>query len=458
VIEPAAAEPVEAAETPTLEAEAAGRDNPLLLWQLFFPAVTRYEGENLSEALEQRLRDTSAATTNRVRVVRGSRGLRYGDLDGYAGAVILGSRGSRRRLRKAGFEHVYRYLALPGIENPRWLLPVEQAHAAAVATLPRMYKYSSRLLRLGLISALKLGTTPWRSRIITVAARREPAIVTATAPLFPGHRVRLSFASGTPGPMRKPTLVCLDRGGRATGYGKVATSEVSEALVRNESLILRAISGASRLLPLAPRLLLEASCDGRTTVVANTLGGAPIAARFGRAQRQFFAALQGDLVEPVARNPFLARLARSLSGHGEEPAAGLLDAARTVLAGVELPRTLMHGDATPWNMRRRQGAIAAFDWEYGVIDGLPVLDELHYRWQTRFLLEHRRIEAILRELDAASRGRFGLDDEQAAAMVDVYIVHALVHRLGMGCGDDDELVAAYREALTLRLAGREKHR
>ncbi|MGE0686303.1 MAG: phosphotransferase [Dehalococcoidia bacterium] len=448
MIEPVIAEVEESAQA--VSSSPAQSDNPMLPWQLFFPADTQYEGVAVSPFLDERLQETSAPSARRVQVMTGRPDLRGGGQDGLSGLVLLGAKGSRKQLRNAGFEGVYRYLALPSIENPRWLLPVEQAHAAAVATLPRMYKLSSRLLRLGLIAALKFGTAPFRSRTITIATRQEPAIVGAIAALFPGRQVRLSFAAGTPGPMRKPTVVTLDREGRALAFGKVATSPVSEALVRNEALVLRAISGASKLLPLAPRLLLEASCDGRTVVVTSSIGGGPLAAKFGREQRRFFAALQADSVEPVFRNPFLARLERRVGRLEEEEAGRLLRSARLALATAELPRTLMHGDATPWNMRRKQGAIAAFDWEYGVIDGLPVLDELHYRWHTRFLLDHRPVDAILQELDAAARARSGVDEVQSRALVDVFLVHGLTHRLEMGCGEDDELVIAYREALAPR--------
>ncbi len=449
MIEPVITEEEEAVQA--VSSNPAPSDNPMLLWQLFFPADTQYESVSVSPFLKQRLQDISLPSANRVRVTTDKLDPRDAALSGLDGLVLLKSKGSQKQLRNAGFEGVHRYLALPSIENPRWLLPVEQAHAAAMATLPRMYKLSSRLLRLGLIVALKFGTAAFRSRTVTIATRQDPAIANAITSLFPGRNVRLSFAAGTPGPMRKPTVVSLDGDGRALAYGKVATSPVSEALVRNEALILRAISGASKLLPLAPRLLLEANCDGRTVVVTSSLGGSPVAAKFGREQRRFFAELQADSAEPVFRSPFLARLDRRVTKAGEEQARQLLNSARLALATAELPRTLMHGDATPWNMRRKQGAIAAFDWEYGLIDGLPVLDELHYRWHTRFLLDHRPVAAILRELDASARARSGLDETQSRALVDIFLVHGLVHRLEMGCGEDDEFVAAYREALALRI-------
>ena len=55
---------------------------------------------------------------------------------------------------------------------------------------------------------------------------------------------------------------------------------------------------------------------------------------------------------------------------------------------VSSGRTIVHGDFAPWNLRERDGAISAFDWEYGQPSGLPLLDELHYRLQVGFLLEN----------------------------------------------------------------------
>ena len=401
---------------------------------------------------------TSGLGRSRVKVMNGTRALKNADLSAYVGVVILRSKGSRRRLRKAGFEHLYRYLALPSIENPRWLLPVEQASTGASFTLPRMYKLTSRLMRLGLIIGLKLGTTFWKQRTIAIASRREPQIVSAITPLFPRNKVRLAFAGGTPGPMRKPTVVCLDADGPALAYAKVATSPVSEALVRNEARVLRLIAATPRLLRLAPRLLLDADCDGRTVVVASTLGGNGISGRFGKLQRRFLDALKSDDIQPVYQNQFLIRLARDTGGRGEEQLERLLHDARSSLATAELPQTLMHGDATPWNMRKKQGAIVAFDWEYGVVDGLPVLDELHYRWSTALLLQHRSVAKVVHGLDTTARNRSRLEPRQAAALVDVYLIHGLIHRLDMGCGEDDELVAAYREALALRINSTEAAR
>jgi hypothetical protein len=451
VIEPAA-DPREAAAE-ELSAPATA-DNPLLLWQLFFPAATSYEAAGLSATFEARLGATSAASATRVLVSRGSKPLKQHDLGEYAGVVLLGTRGSRRQLRKAGFEHVYRYLALPGLEDPRWLLPLEQAHLSAAATLPPMYKLTSRVARTALVFGLKLGTTAWRPRTITIATRRAPGIVGAIEALFPGKQVRFAFAGGTPGPMRKPTVVCIDSHGRAVAYGKVAVSAVTERLVRNEARVLTSIAMTRRLAPVAPRLMLEAECDGRMVAVASALPGSAVGAALGRPQRRYFEALHGDVPEPVLQNPFLNRLMQRVRDEDDPQLIRLLYETRAALANVELPRTLMHGDATPWNMRKHQGTIAAFDWEYGVLDGLPVLDELHYRWNTRLLLDHRKPESVLRELDAASRARSRLEGAQAEALVDVYLIHGLLHRLDMGCLEDDALVAAYRAALAQRGGGR----
>ncbi len=126
----------------------------------------------------------------------------------------------------------------------------------------------------------------------------------------------------------------------------------------------------------------------------------------------------------------------------------VLDHATRELASVELSPTVMHGDFAPWNLRLQKNAIAAFDWEYGVLDALPGLDELHHHWQTGFLLHGWgaiQAEAFLQ--DWASRQPFGLPLAQAEALIKIYLLHALVQRLETGHEDSDQMVGRYFDSL-----------
>ena len=45
------------------------------------------------------------------------------------------------------------------------------------------------------------------------------------------------------------------------------------------------------------------------------------------------------------------------------------------------------------------GSVAAFDWEYAQLDGLPYLDETHYRLQVGYLLNNWNLDRALLMLE-----------------------------------------------------------
>jgi hypothetical protein len=115
----------------------------------------------------------------------------------------------------------------------------------------------------------------------------------------------------------------------------------------------------------------------------------------------------------------------------------------------------MHGDFAPWNLREQDGEISAFDWEYGVVDGLPGLDALHHVWQTCMLLEKSGASEALAALEACARSLgLGMNKTEAAAFVNLYLAHGLAQRLELGCEADDGLLQGYRAALALRPVAR----
>ena len=154
---------------------------------------------------------------------------------------------------------------------------------------------------------------------------------------------------------------------------------------------------------------------------------------------------------------FLTRLRGRLNAaSGDGLVRRTLDEAEVALMGVHLPPALMHGDFAPWNLRTKQGNVAAFDWEYGVIEGVPWLDELHHVWQTCILLDKLAPTVIVQTLDAhALTLPANLDATQARALVSLYLVHGLIHRFELGCDDADSLVQGYRAALRARPVARE---
>jgi hypothetical protein len=380
---------------------------------------------------------------------------------GFDGVVTLGTPPSASQLQEAGFFHVQRFIAIPGLTNLRWLIPAgPRAAVIATAILPRSHRLLARLERIALLGLLRLGSSFWRSRLVTIASRRQPAVLGALDGLFPGHDLRVSVSAGTPGPMRKPTLACFDGEGSVLAYAKVATSWRPEALLQNESAMLRHINETPRLRGIAPRLLLDTIVDGRIMVVQSALPGRAPSQSLRAGHRRFLDVLESDEDLLVTESAFVRKLDNRLPAAGRADELGpVLIEAKQALRGVRLPSTLMHGDFAPWNLREDRGYIRAFDWEYGVVDGLAGFDNLHYVWQTGLLLKKWDAATARSALESCARSQDdALDARQAKALVAIYLLHGLLDCLESGCDETDLLAEAYRTALALQPVTREAAR
>jgi hypothetical protein len=358
-----------------------------------------------------------------------------------------------RRLSDAGFAHVARYAALPSIEAPRWLVPLAGgAVAAGALDLYTPYRPKARLQRAALKLALRFGPRFWRPRQVTIATRHVPALLRIAEEALQTGGLQLGVSTGTPGPARKPTVAYLDVRGRIQAYAKVATSDIARSLVVNEAAILGRLAADYGEPRLWPQLLFAGELDGRCVALQSALAGKPASRAMGGGHVQLLARLAGGPPRPVLESDLLRSLGARLAAAGVKGAPwAVLDAALGSLARVELPRTLTHGDFAPWNLRERNGAVTAFDWEYGVLDGLPGLDALHHVLQAGQLLKGWGAAEIHAALQAwTSDVPFGLRFEQARALADVYLLQALAQRLETGNAPDDGLAMRYFAALDLR--------
>jgi hypothetical protein len=135
----------------------------------------------------------------------------------------------------------------------------------------------------------------------------------------------------------------------------------------------------------------------------------------------------------------------------------LLDELRPTLQFLHVPSTIVHGDFAPWNLRQHENTIAAFDWEYAQLDGLPLIDETHFRLQVGYLLERWSDERAARELvTTTAAAPIGLSAQQVRALQTVYLLDMLARLLDEGYDPDDEMVAWYRRVLRRVAAGRKE--
>jgi hypothetical protein len=143
------------------------------------------------------------------------------------------------------------------------------------------------------------------------------------------------------------------------------------------------------------------------------------------------------------------------------PRPELADALADVLPVLEharVPSTIVHGDFAPWNLREHAGKVCAFDWEYAELDGLPLIDETHYRLQVGYLLDKWTLDDARAALAQMGReNELGLSGEAVRAVQVVYFIDNLTRLFAEGYDEtENEMVAWYCQLLRRLLQGKKE--
>ncbi len=177
----------------------------------------------------------------------------------------------------------------------------------------------------------------------------------------------------------------------------------------------------------------------------------PAASKLTPAHLVFLKSLRNGDVKPAAATNMVATLPARLSDlpvQARQELGAILERLMPTLQSLEVPSTVVHGDFAPWNLRTHDGRISAFDWEYGELDGLPLIDETHYLLQLGSQLHHWNVDQAYQCLaEIAASGPLGMNETQVRAIHSVYLIDSLVRLLNEGYDADDEMLAWYRQLL-----------
>jgi hypothetical protein len=376
-----------------------------------------------------------------------------GLLEEIGGAVAVNAPEARARFEAAGFAYVRELAVLPRLEHARWFVPLDcGACAAAGLSLYTPARRSAHFKKWVATLAARSGLRFWCGDILTVASREIPPLERKLGELFPGVEIRLALSAGAAEPARnrKASAAVIDRRGGVLGFVKIAGSDVSRAIAGHEAEILAALS---RVAGRWPKLLFAGEVDGSFMTIQTPLAGKAAPAKFTAAHGRFLRSLQGER-KPAAQTRLVAMLPARIAALPERAdprgLAAHLQSILRVLQTTVVPSTIVHGDFAPWNLRAHRGEIAAFDWEYAELDGVPLFDEAHFRLQVGYLLHGWSPEQALRCLDAmASANTLSLAPAQVRALQAVYFIDNLVRLLAEGYDADDEMLAWYRQTLRM---------
>jgi hypothetical protein len=357
------------------------------------------------------------------------------------------------KLRKSGFNYVRHFAALPNLENARWFVPLDSPTVSAAAlSLYTPSRFSARLKRGAVRLAMRTRLPVWYRDHVWIAQRSCPPIETALNPHLHSPQVRFALSSGAPmgARNRKVSALALSPTGRLLAFAKIARSPIARAIAAHEADVLDRLERIPALWAGVPCLIISEEVDGDYLLAQSPLSGTPAPVAFTKAHRDFLAELQTPITVRAAATNMASDLPTRLLALSKAHPTLIETYYRTLpmLQKFDVPLTIVHGDFAPWNLRMHDGKIGAFDWEYGETSGLPLVDEMHYRLQSGWLLNQWKTDDAIQCLKSmAGKRPLGLRPTHVDAIAIVYLLDAVCRLLGEGYEEWDSVVTWHTNLL-----------
>jgi len=280
------------------------------------------------------------------------------------------------------------YVAVPGNDRARWLLPAASPGIGRVLASWTPYRAWSRVSWAAIRAASRTGRItqfPGVS-VLEVEGTRDADWESLG---WRSHEPPIPVIYlGTPGSRRKAVVHLVDRAsGECKAVVKVPLTEEAKVAVLHEAEVLEALAGEQY--EFSPRLL---HVDWGRAITTQTFMEGRSGSR--KLTPKFWQLLQSLLLQDETTT--LAEYAgvwsrETLSTSDDRPKSGLIIAAINELRDDSpLPACWEHGDFTPWNIKRLpDGGCALLDWEDARRRGLPLQDAFHFLHIQDWLFDQR---------------------------------------------------------------------
>jgi len=335
-----------------------------------------------------------------------------------------------RQLRNdRGTTEIATYVAVPGNEMARWLLPAAVPEIARVLASWAPYRWWSRVGWAAVRAANRMGRV---GRIPGVSMLEVEGTCGAdwtslgwqlSEPPIPVIYV------GTPGGKRKAVVHLVERAtGRCKAVVKVPLTQEARAAVLHEAEVLDVL--AMENCELSPRLLHVdwARAISTQTFVEGRPGARKLAAEYWEVLHSLL--LSGETTSLVEHGQKWAVMIAS-QNNDDEDSGPVIDAIKGLRDPTPLPACWEHGDFTPWNIKRLpSGGCALLDWEDAERKGLPLQDAYHFLHMQDFLFGKRPQLHVVDVYGAAQE--LGISAQMVGKLEMAYLVGAYVTCVGRG--------------------------
>jgi hypothetical protein len=265
-----------------------------------------------------------------------------------------------------------RVLALPNWHRPRLYLPMrrfsQRWNESAFYPATRMAARLQRLL-------LRIEAVTGIGEVRTVASS-DWSLEEFTKDLLP-QPYSAGVLVGTSSVVQKLTVQLRDERGRVLSYLKYAEQGPARSRLRHEHFVLSTIPRG-----MGPEALKYGPLGNGEALLMAAILGKKVPAALPPVNSVVDYLMSFTTSSPVAleAHPWVLRTL-------EEGKDGALQDCFETLSGKRWPITVQHRDFAPWNLLRKPGgALRAFDWEYGTLEGFPYLDLVYFILQTAALI------------------------------------------------------------------------
>ena len=268
------------------------------------------------------------------------------------------------------------YVAVPGNEMARWMLPAGRPEIGRVLASWAPFRLRSRAAWSALRAASQLGRIARLPGVSVLELETRGADWTSLGWRGDEPPIPVIYL-GTPGPKRKAVVHLVEpSSGLCRAVVKVPLTDEAKTAILHEAEVLEAL--ARERYEFSPRLL---QVDWTRGIATQTfVDGRPGSRRLTPECRQLLQSL------------LLAGEITTLAEHGERWDREISEVAdesaehQTIAAVIDelrddspLPACWEHGDFAPWNIKRLPaGGCALLDWEDGRRKALPLQDAYHF--------------------------------------------------------------------------------
>lgn len=300
------------------------------------------------------------------------------------------------------------WLALPGAQRTRWLIPLQPPKAIATAfELHGTVRRTRRMLK-GMVRRLVSrfpNRIPSRFTVQVVSPRQRDdgdtllAVVSHTVE----DVVNCSVLTPLAGIHDKVVLGLLSTDGELVGVVKASSASCERQQIELEEMWLRRLGGQIGQGFLVPECLGSGTFDRRRFVIQTPIVGGVVPAPravptwLSRLQLALVARAEGSELDGAFWRGCIDRAATTLDDLEPAFRSLLLNLHRRVverLAASTVPAALAHRDLTPWNVRVLSNCVAVIDWEHARMPYPPLLDVFHYLVQGHMYKDAEAIRVV----------------------------------------------------------------